>query len=182
MTEPQTLSQHWLSNVRRWPGRDQVAARQKDLGIWQSYSWTQEYEQVRDFSLGLVELGLQRGDRVAIIGDNDLEYLWGILAVLAAGGVGLFVGALCFRYGLKGSYFALVTLAFAEVFRIVALSVPFTGAGVGLMVPLREGLGNMQFGSRRGYIWLVLAFVTLALLVTWWLRHSRFGAWLQAVR
>lgn len=104
------------------------------------------------------------------------------LAVLAAGGVGLFVGALCFRYGLKGSYFALVTLAFAEVFRIVALSVPFTGAGVGLMVPLREGLGNMQFGSRRGYIWLVLAFVTLALLVTWWLRHSRFGAWLQAVR
>lgn len=92
MTEPQTLSQHWLSNVRRWPGRDQVAARQKDLGIWQSYSWTQEYEQVRDFSLGLVDLGLQRGDRVAIIGDNDLEYLWGILAVLAAGGVvvGLF--------------------------------------------------------------------------------------------
>ena len=43
-------------------------------------------------------------------------------------GVGIFVGALTFRYGLKGSYFALVTLAFAEVFRIVALSVPFTGA------------------------------------------------------
>jgi ABC-type branched-subunit amino acid transport system permease subunit len=51
------------------------------------------------------------------------------------------VGALSFRYGLKGSYFALVTLAFAEVFRIVALSVPFTGAGVGLMVPLR-GVGR----------------------------------------
>ncbi len=104
------------------------------------------------------------------------------LAVLAAGGVGLFVGALCFRYGLRGSYFALVTLAFAEVFRIVALSVPFTGAGVGLMVPLREGFANMQFGSRRGYIGLVLGFVAVALLVTWWLRHSRFGAWLQAVR
>lgn len=104
------------------------------------------------------------------------------LAVLTAGTVGLFVGALCFRYGLRGSYFALVTLAFAEVFRIVALSVPFTGAGVGLMVPLREGLANMQFGSRRGYIWLVLGFVALALMVTWWLRHSRFGAWLQAVR
>lgn len=63
MTEPQTLPQFWLDNVRRWPGNEQIAARQKDLGIWQSYSWTQEYEQVRDFSLGLVELGLQRGER-----------------------------------------------------------------------------------------------------------------------
>lgn len=104
------------------------------------------------------------------------------LAVLASAGVGLFVGALSFRYGLKGSYFALVTLAFAEVFRIVALSVPFTGAGVGLMVPLREGFSNMQFGSRAGYLYLVLALVVLALLVTLWLKHSRFGAYLQAVR
>lgn len=104
------------------------------------------------------------------------------LAVLASAGVGLFVGALSFRYGLKGSYFALVTLAFAEVFRIVALSVPFTGAGVGLMVPLKEGFANMQFGSRAGYLYLVLGLVVLALLVTLWLKHSRFGAYLQAVR
>jgi branched-chain amino acid transport system permease protein len=104
------------------------------------------------------------------------------LAVLASAGVGLFVGALSFRYGLKGSYFALVTLAFAEVFRIVALSVPFTGAGVGLMVPLKEGFANMQFASRAGYLYLVLGLVVLALLVTLWLKHSRFGAYLQAVR
>ncbi len=104
------------------------------------------------------------------------------LSALASAGVGLFVGALSFRYGLKGSYFALVTLAFAEVFRIVALSVPFTGAGVGLMVPLREGFANMQFDSRRGYAFLILALVVLALSVTCWLQHSRFGAYLQAVR
>lgn len=104
------------------------------------------------------------------------------LAVAGSAGVGVFVGALSFRYGLKGSYFALVTLAFAEVFRILALSVPFTGAGVGLMLPLQESFANMQFGSRKGYIYLVLAFVTAALLVTWWLKNSRFGAYLQAVR
>lgn len=104
------------------------------------------------------------------------------LAVLAAVLVGLFFGALSFRYGLKGSYFALVTLAFAEVFRILALSVPFTGAGVGLMLPLKEGLGNMQFADRRGFVWLALALVVCGLLATAWLRHSRFGAWLQAVR
>lgn len=104
------------------------------------------------------------------------------LGALASSIVGLFVGGLSFRYGLKGSYFALVTLAFAEVFRILALSVPFTGAGVGLMVPLREGFANMQFESRRGYGLLVLAIVVLALVVTCWLKHSRFGAYLQAVR
>jgi branched-chain amino acid transport system permease protein len=104
------------------------------------------------------------------------------LAIAASGAVGLFVGSLSFRYGLKGSYFALVTLAFAEVFRILATSVPFTGAGVGLMVPLREGFTNMQFDSRRGYALLILFFVVLALMVTCWLKHSRFGAYLQAVR
>lgn len=105
-----------------------------------------------------------------------------LLAVAGSAGIGAAVGSLTFRYGLKGSYFALVTLAFAEVFRILALSVPFTGAGVGLMLPLRESFANMQFGSRTGYVHLVLAFVAVALLVTWWLRHSRFGAYLQALR
>lgn len=109
---------------------------------------------------------------------------WAALALAAAtaAGVGLFVGALSFRYGLRGSYFALVTLAFAEVFRILSLSVGFTGGGVGLMVPLRAGADNLQFTDRRGYLAVILVLVVLALLVTCWLRHSRFGAWLQAVR
>ena len=61
---------------------------------------------------------------------------------LAGAAAGWLIAVLSFRAGLKGSYFALVTLAFAEVFRVVALSVPFTGAGVGLMLPLREGAGE----------------------------------------
>jgi branched-chain amino acid transport system permease protein len=104
------------------------------------------------------------------------------IAMLLAAAVGVFVGALSFRYGLKGSYFALVTLAFAEVFRVVALSVPFTGAGVGLMLPLRAAASNMQFDNRSGFIWLALVLVAVALVLTAGLRHSRFGARLQAVR
>lgn len=104
------------------------------------------------------------------------------LAMGSSALVGAWVGALSFRYGLKGSYFALVTLAFAEVFRIVALSVPFTGAGVGLMLPLQSTARAMQFENRAGFVWLILALVTLALCVTVWLKHSRFGAYLQAVR
>jgi len=102
------------------------------------------------------------------------------IGVAAAGGAAL--GAITFRYGLKGSYFALVTLAFAEVFRILAVSVGFTGGGVGLMLPLKESAANLQFGSRHGFIVLMLGLVCAAFAVTAWLRHSRFGAQLQAVR
>lgn len=109
---------------------------------------------------------------------------WAALpAALALGAlVGALVGALSFRYGLKGSYFALVTLAFAEVFRILANTFAFTGAGVGLMVPLKESAADMQFASRTGYLYFVLALVLAGFVVSWWLKHSRYGAWLQAVR
>ncbi|RME82738.1 MAG: long-chain fatty acid--CoA ligase [Caldilineae bacterium] len=92
MSTPQTLSQYWLSQVDRYHGTNKVAVRQKDLGIWQPFTWDQEYEQVRDFCLGLLALGLERHDRVAIIGDNDRQYLWGALGIMAAGAtvVGIF--------------------------------------------------------------------------------------------
>lgn len=87
MYPSQTLSQQWLANVRKYRGSNKVAVRQKDMGIWQRFSWDQEYEQVRDFALGLKELGLQRGDRVAIIGDNDRQYFWGSLAIMTVGAI-----------------------------------------------------------------------------------------------
>jgi len=109
---------------------------------------------------------------------------WAALPVALALGsaVGAFIGALSFRYGLKGSYFALVTLAFAEVFRILSNTFDFTGAGVGLMVPLKESAADLQFTGKAGYLYLILAFVLAGLLLTWWLKRSRYGAWLQAVR
>lgn len=103
-------------------------------------------------------------------------------AVALGAAVGAFVGALSFRYGLRGSYFALVTLAFAEVFRILANTFQFTGAGVGLMIPLRESAAEMQFANPAGFLHLILGFTMVAFIVTWWLKNSRYGAWLQAVR
>jgi long-chain acyl-CoA synthetase len=70
-------------NARAFP--DRVALREKEFGIWQSYSWSAYQEHVRDFSLGLVGLGLQRGDKVAIIGDNRPEWVWSEIAAQAAG-------------------------------------------------------------------------------------------------
>ena len=107
----------------------------------------------------------------------------GLLAGSAIGGAaGAALGAISFRYGLRGSYFALVTLAMAEVFRIIANSVPFTGAGVGMMIELRSGPADLQFESRQGYYYFALALALVALAVSSWVRHSRFGAALAAVR
>jgi branched-chain amino acid transport system permease protein len=104
------------------------------------------------------------------------------LAVACGVAAGVLVGALSFRYGLRGAYFALVTLAFAEVFRILANSVAFTGGGVGLLLPLKESVRDMQFAGKAGFLYLILALVLAGFLVSWWLKRSRFGAWLAAVR
>lgn len=105
-----------------------------------------------------------------------------VLAIAAAALVGAVVGYLSFRYGLRGSYFALVTLAFAEVLRILANTVDFTGAGVGILIPLQPGFATMQFETKAAFFHLVLALVVAGLGITWWLERSRFGARLMAVR
>ena len=104
------------------------------------------------------------------------------IAIALGAASGVLVGALSFRYGLRGSYFALVTLAFAEVFRILANSVAFTGGGVGLLLPLKESAADMQFSGKAGFLYLILALVLAGFLLSWWLKRSRFGAWLAAVR
>jgi long-chain acyl-CoA synthetase len=71
-------------NAERLSGR--AALREKDLGIWRETSWGAYRERVRDFSLGLVVLGLERGGKVAIIGDNRPEWVIAELAAQAAGG------------------------------------------------------------------------------------------------
>lgn len=106
---------------------------------------------------------------------------------LFAGGVlsaavAVALGFLTARYGLRGSYFALVTLAFAEVFRILANSVSWTGAGEGILIPLDQRAAMMQFVDEASYYWLLWAITLAAFLAVWRLERSRFGARLMAVR
>ena len=106
-------------------------------------------------------------------------FAMGIAAGAALGGV---LGALVFRSGLRGSYFALVTLAFAEVLRIIASVAPITGAGVGTLIKLDLGIRTLQFQSRAAFYWIVLALVGISLVIARLIERSRFGAWLIAVR
>ena len=105
-----------------------------------------------------------------------------VLGIAGGALVGAAIGALTFRSGLKGSYFALVTLAFAEVLRILASVAPVTGAGVGILVTLDLRPEAFQFQSRAPFYWILLTLVGLSLVVVRLIEHSRFGAWLVAVR
>lgn len=95
---------------------------------------------------------------------------------------GAIIGGLSFRSGLRGSYFALVTLAFAEVLRILASVAPITGAGVGLLVKLDLRPEAFQFQSRVPFYWIILALMIASLLIVRAIENSRFGAYLVAVR
>ena len=105
-----------------------------------------------------------------------------IIGIAAGALVGAVIGALSFRSGLKGSYFALVTLAFAEVLRIVASVAPITGAGVGTLIKLDLRSEAFQFQSRAPFYWIVLGMVGVSLILTRMIEDSRFGAYLVAVR
>jgi len=102
--------------------------------------------------------------------------------IVAGAAVGAAIGALAFRAGLRGSYFALVTLAFAEVLRILASVAPVTGAGVGTLIRLDLRWQAFQFQSRVPFYLILLALVALSLVLMPAIARSRFGAWLVAVR
>jgi long-chain acyl-CoA synthetase len=79
-----------LRNAGRYG--DRAALREKEFGIWQATSWREYLAAVREFSLGLMALGLARGDKVAVIGDNRPEWVMAEIAAQAAGAasVGLY--------------------------------------------------------------------------------------------
>ncbi|MCZ2113091.1 MAG: AMP-binding protein [Anaerolineae bacterium] len=90
----QTVPQYFLRQVQTQP-ESKIASRQKEFGIWREFTWADSYEQVRAFAMGLIALGVQRGDKICTAGDNDRQYLWAYIGLQAAGAaqVGLFTDA-----------------------------------------------------------------------------------------
>jgi len=74
-----------VQNAKALQGRP--AMRHKDLGIWQTWTWDAVFDEVRALSLGLAELGLRRGDKVAIVGTNRPRLYWAMCAAQALGAV-----------------------------------------------------------------------------------------------
>ena len=64
-----------------------VAIREKEKGIWQQWTWAQYLDEVRTLALGLMTIGLEKGDKLAILSDNRPQVYWTMVAVQIAGGM-----------------------------------------------------------------------------------------------
>jgi len=80
-TFPRRLLQHAAVRPRH------PATREKDLGIWQAWSWSEVAGEVRALACGLASIGFKRGDHLAIIGDNRPRLYWAMAAAQCLGGV-----------------------------------------------------------------------------------------------
>lgn len=101
------------------------------------------------------------------------------LAVL----VGLVTGHLSFRFGLRGAYFALIMLAFAEIFRVAATNLDWVGGSFGILVPLRgHAPALFQFGDKRYFYYIILVMLVAACYGVRRLENSKLGYQMAAIR
>ena len=90
ITKDLTIPKLFYERTKRY-GKDKVAMREKEFGVWRPITWQDYLENVKHLSLGLISLGLKDGDKVAMIGDNRPEGLWAEMATLCARGVAVWL-------------------------------------------------------------------------------------------
>jgi len=83
--ENQTIPKLLRRSAKKY--RDKIALREKDLGIWQNISWQHYYKNVKHFGLGIIALGLVKGDRVSILSENNPEWLYADIGTQSVGGI-----------------------------------------------------------------------------------------------
>lgn len=111
-------------------------------------------------------------------------FVGGVIAAL----YGLLIGVLCFRYDLKGHYFALATLAFAELLRFVVMNMRELNGANGYFLPFPQkygakyGLLAFQFQSDLPYYYLILAFLVIVTAIAWLVKHSWIGLYFFTIR
>jgi branched-chain amino acid transport system permease protein len=105
-----------------------------------------------------------------------------VITAIVAGGLGWFIGYATFRYGLKGAYFALVTIALTEAAVYIVSNWNAMGGAAGLRLDFEGNRpGAMQFEGKNEYFYIILAFTLLSILLTQYLARRRFGYQLIAV-
>ncbi len=81
----ETLLTYFYKNLKEYP--DRVALREKEFGIWKDITWAQYGEKVRCVAMGLLSLGLKKGECVSIICENRPEWVFSDFGIMCAGGV-----------------------------------------------------------------------------------------------
>ncbi len=105
-------------------------------------------------------------------------FVGGVLAAV----LGAVIGYLGFRFGLRGFYFVLLTVAFAEVCRIIALNTEAIGGALGLYITFTGNPRQFQFQDNRAYYYIALGFMLAATGIVALIERCRFGAYLAAIR
>ena len=105
-----------------------------------------------------------------------------LVGAALAGALGAIIGGLGFRFGLRGFYFVLLTVAFAEVCRIVTLNTDAMGGALGLYITFTGNPWHLQFQDNRAYYYVALVLMLLATGVVALVERSRLGAYLLAIR
>ena len=100
VTKDLTIPKLFLSQCKRY-GKNKVAMREKEFGIWIPFTWQDYYNNVKYLSLGMMSLGLKKGDKVSMIGDNRPEGLWAEIAAMCAGAVGVWLFQDCMMDEVK---------------------------------------------------------------------------------
>jgi hypothetical protein len=108
----------------------------------------------------------------------------GLFAALAAAvAAGLLIAYLSFRYGLTGPFFALIMLAFAEIFHMVVQSWKYAGGAGGLLIPLKGNAPHLfQFTDKAPFYYLLLWVLAASLILVWKMEGRRMGLFFQAIR
>lgn len=96
--------------------------------------------------------------------------------------LGAIIGYLGFRFGLRGFYFVLLTVAFGEVCRILVSNIDAVGGALGLYITFTGNPRQFQFQDQRVYYYLALALMLLATGVVALIERRRFGIYLSAIR
>jgi branched-chain amino acid transport system permease protein len=99
-----------------------------------------------------------------------------------AAALGAVIGYLGFRFGLRGFYFVLLTVAFAEICRIAVSNLELTGGALGLYITFTGDPRQFQFQDSRAYYYLALGLMLLATGIVRVLERRRFGVYLAAIR
>lgn len=90
ITKDLTIPKLFLKAAQNY-GDKKMAMREKEYGIWVPITWKQYYENVKRIALGMIALGLQKEDKVAMIGDNRPEALWAEMAAMCVGAIGVWL-------------------------------------------------------------------------------------------
>src|SRR5580658_603418 len=76
-----------LMRVNAWVRGERPAFRLKEFGVWSTWTWGQAYQETRALAQGLLELGIVKGDRIAIAGANRPKLYWSITAAQMLGAI-----------------------------------------------------------------------------------------------